>query len=263
VTGSRLIAPVRYHGPEPSDLPVEEVRFKSLTGSELVGWLAGPESASSAVVLMHGVRGNRRQMLDRGRFLVEQGYAVLLFDFQAHGESEGDAITFGYREAKDAQAAVAFLRARRPEARIAAIGSSIGGAATLLGDVPLAVDALVIESVYATLDEAVRNRLRKHLGAAGPWLAPLLTLQLGPRLGVRSGDLCPIDHAPAVTVPTLLIAGSGDRVTPAAESSRLFEALGGPKELWLVEGADHEDLCAFAPAEYRERVLGFLARTLR
>ena len=45
--------------------------------------------ASGAVVLMHGVKGNRLAMLRRARLLHAEGFGVLLFDFQAHGESAG------------------------------------------------------------------------------------------------------------------------------------------------------------------------------
>ncbi|RMI14636.1 MAG: alpha/beta hydrolase, partial [Calditrichaeota bacterium] len=39
---------------------------------------------------------------------------------------------------------------------------------------------------------------------------------------------------------------------------RLYGAAPSPKRLWLVEGADHEDLYAFAPEEYRRRVGEFI-----
>lgn len=57
-------------------------------------------------------------MLDRARFLSAAGFAVLLFDFQAHGESPGEHITFGYLESRDAQAAVEFLRTQAQVERI-------------------------------------------------------------------------------------------------------------------------------------------------
>jgi fermentation-respiration switch protein FrsA (DUF1100 family) len=43
----------------------------------------------------------------------------------------------------------------------------------------------------------------------------------------------------------------------------LFDAAAGPKQLWLVPGARHEDLREFAPADYEQRVLAFLAEYLK
>ena len=90
-------------------------------------------------MLLHGVRGNRLAMLRRARLLHAEGFSVLLFDFQAHGESAGRRITFGRLEGLDAAAAVAFLLQRLPNERIGAIGSSLGGASALLCPAPLPV----------------------------------------------------------------------------------------------------------------------------
>jgi len=52
------------------------------------------------VLLLHGVRADRREMLGRARFLNRLGYGILLIDLPAHGESPDDHITFGAREAR-------------------------------------------------------------------------------------------------------------------------------------------------------------------
>ena len=54
-----------------------------------------------SILGMHGVRGNRLSMLDRARFLSHAGFSVLVFDFQAHGESSGEHTTFGELESLD------------------------------------------------------------------------------------------------------------------------------------------------------------------
>ena len=59
-----------------------------------------------------------------------------------------------------------------------------------------------------------------------------------------------------------MAAGSADPYTPMDESKALFERLAPPKEFWAVDGATHEDLYDYAPAEYQRRVGAFLRRTL-
>jgi uncharacterized protein len=139
---------------------------------------------------MHGIHSNRLSMVRRARLLNAAGFSVLLFDFQAHGESTGARITFGHLEAEDAGSAVAFVRARLPNERIGAIGTSLGGAAALLGPHPLPVNALVLESVYSDIAPAITNRLRAVLGPslggiAAPTLEYLFELLLPPVLGVN------------------------------------------------------------------------------
>src|SRR5436190_13776398 len=90
IAGGLLAAPANQPiGSQPSDLPAESVQFSSESGSTIHGWLIPGQKHGGAILLMHGVRGNRTSMLDRARFLSHSGYTVLLFDFQAHGESPG------------------------------------------------------------------------------------------------------------------------------------------------------------------------------
>jgi fermentation-respiration switch protein FrsA (DUF1100 family) len=188
---------------------------------------------------------------------------VLLFDAQAHGESPGDRITFGYLEARDAHAAVDFARAQFPVEPLAYLGVSQGGAAALLGVSPLPVQALVLEAVYPSLREAVVDRISIRLGPLAPLLAPLLLVQVQPRLGMPADVIAPIEGIRHVRAPVLLIAGDQDRHTRIQESQRLFEAAPEPKKLWIVPGVAHQDFHRLSPMEYERRVLDFLAHTLR
>src|SRR5215467_12157104 len=183
VRGSIAAAPARARiGAPPADLPVEAVTIASASGSRLSGWFIAGAPHGGAVLLMHGVHANRLEMLDRARLLHRAGFAVLLFDFQAHGESTGDAITFGYLESKDARAAVDFVRLKYPNGPIGVIGVSMGGAAALLASPKLDIDAVVLEEVYPDIKSAIADRFQMALGGWGRTLTPLLTLQMKPRL---------------------------------------------------------------------------------
>jgi len=262
--GSTLAKPVHSAvGPTPAYPPADAVSFASSSGSQLRAWFARREEHAGGIVLLHGIRANRTTMLDRGRFLYDAGYSVLLVDLQAHGESTGDKITFGHLEALDAQTAVGFLRRHLPDEPIAALGSSLGGAACVLGPEPLDVDALVLEAVYPDVRQAVRNRLRIRFGKLGAWLAPLLTLQLKPRLGIDLDDLRPVAKIANARAPVLIIAGEQDERTTLADSQQLFDAAPQPKELWVVPGARHVDFHRYAQSEYELPVLQFLQQHLR
>jgi fermentation-respiration switch protein FrsA (DUF1100 family) len=98
--------------------------------------------------------------------------------------------------------------------------------------------------------------------AAGPLgkpLAKLLLLQLPLRLSIQPAQLHPIARLPDLKAPLLIASGSADRHTTLAETQRLFAAAPEPKSLWIVDGAEHVDLHAYAPAEYERRIGGFLA----
>lgn len=263
ILGSALSAPVtRPVGDAPASLHATPVSFASDSGSTIGGWLIRGVSGRGALVLAHSVRSTRLEMVDRAAFLYRAGYSLLLFDAQAHGESPGRQITFGYLESLDARAAVSFLQAQLPAERIGYLGVSQGGAAALIGTSPLPVQALILEAVYPTLREAVIDRIRIRLGPLAPLLAPLLLVQIEPRLGVDPDSIAPIDGIRHIRAPLLLIAGERDRHTLLTESRRLFEAAPEPKTFWVVPEASHVDFHRFDSVQYERRVLDFLTWTL-
>lgn len=264
LAGSVLSAPVNQPiGNLPSDLAGSPVQFSSASGATIHGWLIPGKKGAGAIILMHGVRANRLSMLDRARFLSHADYSVLLFDFQAHGESAGDHITFGYLESMDAQAAVRFLRANLPDEKIGVLGVSMGGAAALLASPPLDVNAMTLEMVYPTINQAISNRLTMRLGGWAGSLTPLLSWQFKPRLGIDAGILRPIDRIGKISAPKMLIVAAEDQHTTLEESRRLFDAASGPKEFWVVNGAKHVDLYPVAKKEYEQHVAEFFGKYLK
>ena len=251
-------------GVAPAALDAESVVFPSESGTLLHAWFAPGRSGEGAVLLLHGVGADRRVMLDRARFLRASGYAVLLPDFQAHGESAGRHITFGALESRDALAALAYLRARAPGEPVGIVGVSMGGAAAVLANEHGAVaDAYVLESMYPTIHDAVHDRLRAWLGPIGPlFTGPLIGL-VGAQTGIVADSLRPIDRIGQLGAPVLVAAGTRDRYTTIAESESLYVHASAPKEFWAVAGAGHVDLYAYDAAAYERRVGGFLARYLR
>ncbi len=126
--------------------------FSKRFGGQCPRLVVPTQNRSGAVLLLPGIRANRLSMVDRARFLSRAGYSVLLIDFQATGETKGDHITFGWKESRDVLAAVNFIRQIDPTARVAIVGSSLGGVAALLATPPLKVDALILEEVYPTIE---------------------------------------------------------------------------------------------------------------
>jgi fermentation-respiration switch protein FrsA (DUF1100 family) len=267
--GFLMSAPARATiGAAPADLHAESIAFASDSGATLAGWFILGQPGAGVVVLMHGVRSNRLSMVRRARLLKGAGFSVLLFDFQAHGESTGARITFGHLEGLDARSAVAYVRERLPGERVGAIGTSLGGAAALLAPQPFALDALVLEAAYPDIDKAIANRVRVVLGPTlGAAVAPpavwLFGLVLPPFLGVSRTDLRPIDHISDMLVPLMVASGTRDTRTTIVEAQAMFERGRVPKSFWAVEDARHVDLEAYAPDDYRSRVLSFLIKQLQ
>lgn len=249
-------------GVPPNGFSAQSVEIQGANGKKVAGWFVAGESSKPGILLLHSVRSDRREMLGRGKFLREAGYSVLLIDMQAHGETPGENITFGFRESYDVRMAVSFLRSRVESRKVGVIGVSLGGAASLLGESPVEADAVILEAVYSSIEKAVKNRISLRLGIIGQYLAPLLTWQIEPRLGIPLEALSPLRTIGRLKAPVMIIAGTEDRHTMKEESRRLYEEAKEPKQLWLIEGAKHQNLHSYAGEEYEKRVLLFLQKHL-
>jgi hypothetical protein len=184
---------------------------------------------------------------------------VLLPELRGHGASHA-ATTLGGRERAEVAAALDVFATRRPGVPIVLMGFSMGsvaalGAAAGRGDLA----AVIVEAPY----DSYRGTVTHHAGllyGLPPWV-PLIpwSIALAERwAGFDADEIDAVARARAVRAPLLVIGDGADRRMPADVVTRVYEAHRGPREIWIVPGADH--LGAIAHPEYWSRVHGFLER---
>lgn len=231
---------------------IEAVAFRADDGVTLRGFYVPPKNGV-VVVMAHGLGENRMRFLPDAEMLVENGYGVLFFDSRAHGESDGEASTWGGREQLDVRAAIDFATARAGARSVASLGFSIGASAVALeaANDPR-VRAVILEAIWPTLEEEIRDKAPRVFQA---W-----PTMLGMRhAGVVFDDVRPIDTIGQVAPRALLfLGGSLERDTPPDVLERVFARAGDPKRLWIVPGADHGTYFATQPEAYRRRITTFL-----
>ena len=255
----------RRVGPPPAVLGpgAETVTVPVPAREPVAGWYAPGPPGAPTVVMLHGHTDTRRQMTSRAALVLEDGYGVLMVDLPGHGESPAEAVGFGWTERFAASAAVDWVRRQRPRTKVGVLGVSLGAATAALAGPYLEADALVLEAAFATFEDALRNRARRLFGPMSGPAEYALVGQVQVQLGVPADSVRPVAALARTSAPTFVIGGLEDRVTPPAETRALYQAAPEPKELWLVEGAGHEDYYALEPETYRRRVLAFLDAHLR
>jgi pimeloyl-ACP methyl ester carboxylesterase len=249
----------RQVGRPPADFPfaVEDVSWQTADVQTIRGWFLPAATTDRAIVLLHGYAADRRMMLPRAKFFREHGYNVLLYDARACGESSGPCVTMGYRETADLVGGLDWLK-NRGIRHIACLGVSQGGATILLAADKLGdVRCVICESVYDELAHAVANRFRHYFGILGGLGSCLIVPIAEQRTGVALSEVKPVECIGKLSCPAYVISGDRDTKTLSEDTHRLFEAARGPKELWLVPDAAHQDLYG---TEYEGKVLQFLKR---
>lgn len=247
-------------------LDYEEVSFRSRDGLTLCGWFIPADPARGTVVLCHGHRGSMDPDVVYAPWLHQAGFHVLMFDFRAHGRSEGDRVSFGHFEREDLLGALDYLQARGV-ATVGILGFSMGGAVGLItAPRSEAIRAVVSDGGFARLQSTIMGWARKRR-VLPEWLAlalaRLVITVAGWRLGARLADADSIHWVGYIAPrPVLFIHGDLDPYVSVADVEALYAAAGEPKELWRVPEAGHRQVDQLHPDEYRRRIIGFFERHL-
>src|ERR1700691_3888630 len=115
----------------------------------LQGWFARPADANgNAVILLHGVGDNRQGAMGFGELFLSNGFAVLVPDSRAQGESGGGFPTYGIKESDDVHRWFDWLVMQQHPKCIFGMGESMGAAIVLQSVKTTPFCAVVAESSF-------------------------------------------------------------------------------------------------------------------
>ena len=210
---------------------IEKVFFKS-EGQKVAGFLHLPDRINPPfVIASHGLLSSKdsEKYIALGERLSKEGIAMLRFDFRGIGESEGklEDDTVG-RRIGDLEAAIDFMLTRAGLGkRVGLLGSSLGG--------------------YVSLFEAAKDR---KIHAVVTWATPFHLDDLGKKEQAEEHPLPGAvffkdlpKHRLGLALPKIsncmVIHGEKDELVPVDQAWEIFQGLNGPKEIHVIESADH------------------------
>jgi pimeloyl-ACP methyl ester carboxylesterase len=275
-----LIAPKGQPVPD-----AEEVRFPTSDGLQLCGcYLRGRREQRRGVIFFGLEFGsNRWGCLPYCEFLLEDGYDVFAFESRGQGDSDSQpdyepSQWVTHYEVRDVKAALAYLRGR-PDAvpsGIGFFGISKGGSAGLIAsiDEPY-VQCFVTDGIFATRSTMVPYMRRwVSIVSSKLWIQKLLPswyygiiADTGLRRMTRDRG-CQFPHLERALSrlsrrPLFMIHGGADTYITPSMARKLFRHARTPKELWIVEGAKHNQALRTAGEEYPRRILEFFHQHLQ
>ncbi len=264
-----LVRPWRRHGKDPSpeipDARVEPLELNTSDGIRLQAWAVYPRQASlrNWVVVLHGIRSNLHAAHRRAAFFAARGYNVLVLRFRAHGESDGELISYGFWERLDVLAAFNYILTTAGEhnPKIGLDGRSMGAAAAAyaVGNGEISPVWMILESCYDNIQNAFANRLALKVGHSfAPLVAWPVEQVLEQIARLRVQDLDPGKCLEKARCPVLMLAGDSEKVMKVAEIQYLYGCLREPKSLEIFRGAGHEDFLAYDPQRFAAAVDRFL-----
>lgn len=240
------------------DSAYSSIQLKTAGGLTLDGWLIQVPHAKGTIALFHGHGSEKSANLSQSNTFNEMGYSTVLVDFRAHGKSEGNRCTIGYREAEDVKLVYDYLQAHG-EKHILLYGISLGAATITkaVADYQLRPDKIILEMPFASLPATVEGKM-KMVGLPAEPFGGLLTFWGGAINGFWAFSMKPADFVKQIHCPVLLQWGRKDKGVTEAEIKTIYNNISSPKQLVVYDTSGHQNLCENEPDKWEENIGAFL-----
>ncbi len=246
---------------ERENMPYTEISIKSFDGLTLKGKYYEKQKGAPIELMFHGYRGSAERDLCGG---IQRCFAlnrnVLIVDQRAHGQSDGNVITFGLFEARDCLSWINHIIEHfGQDVKIILCGISMGAATVAIAageKLPKNVIGVLADCGYTSSKDIIC----KVIG--GLKLPPKLLYPFVRLGGIIFGgfDVNKANPQKALkncTVPIIFIHGKGDNFVPYQMSEANFNEVNSKKRILLVEGASHGAAFLVDKENYLETLKNF------
>lgn len=260
----------------------QRVTFRAFDNLNLCGMFLFTQKQPSKgmVIFAHEYSSDMYSCARYCRPLMQAGYDVFSFDFRGHGESSGEPGYFprqwpSDREVNDMLGAIAFVedwleqQGRPVELGLFGISRG-GGAAIIAAQNNPAVRAIITDGAFSsdtTLEylmkrwayifAKVRFVYENHPPQFWRFLRWLLFRECRKKLNCTFPSVRKALKNMQSPRPMLLIHGERDSYIPVEQSQMLHNLAPGPKSLWVVPGAKHNQSVVIRPEYYAARTIAF------
>ena len=217
-----------------------------------------PQSQKTAITI-HGWREQGIAMLMIARLYERMGYNVVVPDLHAHGLSEGNAVSMGWKDREDVMHWMTLFRADT----MVVHGISMGAATTMNvsgEEMPAGIRSMkfVEDCGYTSVWDEFTYELKEEFGLPDFPLLHTTSLLCRLHYGWSFQEAAPIKQIAKCKYPMLLIHGDNDDFVPSWMVHPLYEAKPQFKQLWITKGSQHAVSYQDHPGEYAARLRVFL-----
>tara|TARA_R110002126_G_scaffold1051_1_gene6385 strand:+ start:2494 stop:3309 length:816 start_codon:yes stop_codon:yes gene_type:complete len=199
------------------------IQLATHDGLNLHSWYKSAEKKKPTVVIFHGNAGHIGTRMPLARYLISEGFGVLLLEYRGYGGNVGKPTEQGLYH--DARAAMDYLKQEHIALENTVLyGESLGtGVATHVATQNPNACALILQSPYTTMSDLGRYHY--------PWI-PLEPWDKFDSIG----------RIQTIHMPLLALHGTHDITVPYTQGIALFKAANHPKQWVELPGQGHGDL---------------------
>jgi alpha-beta hydrolase superfamily lysophospholipase len=253
------------------NLTAKDLELTTSDGVKISAHEVYTENPKAVIIIISGIHNpSVTAFYGHAKFFKEHGYASILYDMRAHGDSEGDTVCLGYKEHLDTKAVVEYIKAddRYQEVPIVVFGVSMGGATAInsIGEIS-EIDGLISSSAYASWEDAFYDNM-VYMGAPKGYAfvqKPFVKLYTNLKYGFDTAKITPEKEIKKLgDRPALIMHSKGDTQVPYRSYEQIMKNAPEHVETWVREGDLHFIVQEEAfddpdkDPEYAETILSFL-----
>jgi pimeloyl-ACP methyl ester carboxylesterase len=232
---------------------------------ELSSWVIEPSvgPAKGTIVLLHGVRMDKRSLAPMAAAFSQAGYRSVLVDLRGHGDSDGAYLTYGAADVVGVSKLLDVLRGEATTSTpIGVFGFSYGAATAIdLAAHDPRVAGVVAVASFSSLRHVIGDYRRKYLPTVlglvpDAWFQRAVD-DAGAMAGFDADLAAPLHNIANVQAKVLLIHGDRDSQVPLVHSQRLARASSGRAELLVIPGGTHDSMPVDGSHQIRDRAVSW------
>jgi hypothetical protein len=253
--------------PESYQLESKKIAITTRDSIQLKGYWTKSEldSVRGVFVLVHGIGGCKESFLPLAKNLAKMGIESVLVDNRAHGQSDGEFTTYGYKEKQDIKEIVDFIKDQNAEVPIGIWGNSLGGAIAIQSlEYDERIQFGIIESTFTDLGQIVFDYKKRLLRGFGFRFASDIALnKAGQIADFPPSEVSPITSVKNIEQPIFFAHGDADTSIKYEYGQQLYEHTKSTnKEFYLVKGAGHYGLAEIGGRDYWNHITAFINKNL-
>lgn len=216
------------------------------------------------VIFCHGFTGDPNADNVFAKRYYDMGYNLIMPYSRAHGKSEHNYCTMGWRERLDIVDWARYIADKNPNAKIVLHGVSMGSATVMMATgeaMPQNVKCCIADCGFTTLWDLYSYQLRNLIPAIPAGLilnAANAVSKL--KIGFDFKDASAIDQVKKSVTPTLFIHGEKDDFVPFWMNYSLYDAASCEKQRLVVPDSPHAVSELVNPELYWSTVSDFIDR---
>lgn len=249
----------------------ENMRLTTSDGLKIAAYEVFNPSPKAVVIFLSGIQNpSVTAFYGHAAMLQKNGYASILCEMRAHGESEGEVISLGYKEYLDVKAVVEYIKSndKYRNVPIVVYGLSMGGATAInaVGEIP-EIDGLVSMSAFSSWEDAFCDNMA-NMGM--PKLIsdiekPFVKIYTGFKYGFNNINISPKNEIKKLgDRPALIYHSKEDSQIPFSSFERIVKNAPNQAETWVKSGDFHFPTESFDKPqddiEYSNLLISFLDR---